>query len=341
MSTPVARKALVAVVAVFAAVVAGFVAYDFYGRDDDVLRIYGSIDMRTVSLAFEEAGRIAAVNVEEGMRVKAGEELAELERRRYEIARETAAAQVAVAQKELDLQLAGSRAEEIDAARAQLRAAEASYELARRTCSRETKLGVATTRMRMDEACSQARVSLAQTQAARKQLELLLAGTRIEQIDVARANLRLAQASLADAQRALENCTLTAPAAGVIRSRLREKGDMVSASVPVYEMAIMEPLWIRAWIDEVNLSKVAPGMAVHVKVDSFPGRMFEARVGFVSTVAEFTPKTVQTEDLRTSLVYEVRLVLNDREGLLRQGMPVTVEIPSAETNGPWKLGSGL
>ncbi len=322
-----ARKALAAAVIALAAVAAGFAAYDFYGRGDGVLRIYGSIDMRTVHLAFEESGRIDEVRVEEGMRVAAGDRLAQLERSRYEIARETAAAQVDVAQKELDLQLAGARVEEIDAARAQLRAAEASHELARRTCERESRLGMATTRMRVDEACSQARVSLAQAEAARKELELLLAGTRIEQIDVVRANLRLARAALADAERALANCTLYAPAAGVVRSRLKEKGDMVGASVPVYEVALMEPMWVRAWIDEVNLSRIAPGMKVRVRVDSYPQKTFEAHVGFVSTVAEFTPKTVQTEDLRTSLVYEVRATVRDPEGLLRLGMPVTVEIP--------------
>ena len=152
MSTRAAKKALGAFVAVLACVAAGFAAYDFYGRDDGLLRIYGSIDLRTVNLAFEEAGRIAQVRVEEGMTVKAGEELARLETRRYEIARESAAAQVGVAQKELALLLAGSRTEEIDAARAQLKASQASYELARRTCDRETKLGAATTRMRVDEA---------------------------------------------------------------------------------------------------------------------------------------------------------------------------------------------
>ncbi len=321
-----AKKALFAGIAAIALLVGAFAAYDFYGRDDGVLKIYGSIDLRTVNLAFEESGRIARVQVTEGAHVKAGEILAQLDDTRYRIALETAEAQVGVAQKELDLLLAGSRQEEIDAARAQLAAAQASAKLAQRTCSRETRLGDATTRLRVDEACSQARVSAAQEEAARKELDLLLAGTRIEQIDVSRANLRLAQASLADARRALSNCTLRAPSEGVIRTRLKEAGDMVSASVPVYEMALMEPMWARAWIDEVNLGRIAPGAHVAVRVDSYPDKTFDAVVGFVSTVAEFTPKTVQTEDLRTSLVYEVRATISDPEGLLRLGMPVTMEI---------------
>ena len=128
------------------------------------------------------------------------------------------------------------------------------------------------------------------------------------------------------AQRALENCTLLSPSEGVIRTRLREKGDMVSAQSAVYELALMNPLWARVWVDEVNLGRVAPGQKVRVKVDSYPDQTFEAVVGFVSSVAEFTPKTVQTEDLRTSLVYEVRATVADPQGLLRLGMPVTVEL---------------
>ena len=278
-----------------------------------------ALTCRTVELAFEESGRIEEVLVEEGMRVAAGQQLATLQKRRYEIARETAAAQVNVAQKELQLLLAGSRQEEIDAARAELEAAQASHRFAQRTCARETKLGDATTKLRVDEACSQAKVSLAQARAAQEKLDLLLAGTRIEQIEVARANLKLAEASLADAQRALENCTLVSPSEGVIRSRLREKGDMVSAQ--------------RVWVDEVNLGRIAPGQKVRVRVDSYPDRVFEAVVGFVSTVAEFTPKTVQTEDLRTSLVYEVRATLADPQGLLRLGMPVTVEVDALPAEG--------
>lgn len=296
------------------------------GSADGQLKIYGSVDMRTVDLAFEESGRIGSVLVEEGDTVKSGETLARLEAERYVIAEANARATLDVRQKELDLLLAGSRVQEIDAARATYQAELAAARLSERICRREQKLGQATTRQMVDQACSQARVAAAQAEAARKNLDLLLAGTRIEQIDVARANVALAQTVLQDAQRALRNCELKAPADGVVRSRLREKGDMVSASVPVYEMALMNPLWVRAWIDEIHLARIAPGQKVKVYTDSFPQQAFEGTVGFVSTVAEFTPKTVQTEALRTSLVYEVRVTVADPQGLLRLGMPATVVV---------------
>lgn len=290
------------------------------------VRIYGSVDMRTVSLAFEESGRIGKVLVEEGGTVKAGETLALLETDRYDIALANAQAALQVRRKELDLLLAGARPEEIDAARATYKAAQASAELNSRICTRQQKLGQATTVQMVDQACSQAHVAQAQALAARKNLDLLLAGTRIEQIDVARANVELAGAQKEDAVRALRNCELKAPSDGVVRNRMKEKGDMVSAATPVYELALMDPLWVRAWIDEVNLGRIAVGQKVRVYCDSFPEQSFEGTVGFVSTVAEFTPKTVQTEALRTALVYEVRVTVSDPHKQLRLGMPATVEL---------------
>ena len=160
--------------------------------------------------------------------------------------------------------------------------------------------------------------------AAQKNLDLLVAGTRIEQIEVARAQVGLAQTTLAEARRSLAACTLKAPSDGVIRSRLKEKGDMVGASNAVYELALMNPVRVRAWVDEINLGRVKMGQKVKILVDAYPEKQFEGTVGFISTVAEFTPKTVQTEDLRTALVYEVLVTAADPEGLLRLGMPATV-----------------
>ena len=289
----------------------GYVYVSDRNAAGDSLKIYGSVDMRTVDLAFEESGRIGQVLVEEGDTVKTGDVLAKLDDERYAIALDNARATLEVRQKELDLLLAGSRVEEIDAARATYKANAASAALAQRICKREQKLGRATTEQMVDQACSQARVSQAQALASKKNLDLLLAGTRIEQIDVARANVALAKTGLDDAARALRNCELKAPSDGIVRSRLKEKGDMVSAASPVYE---------------VNLGKIAVGQKVKVFSDSYPQEPFEGTVGFVSTVAEFTPKTVQTEALRTALVYEVRVTVQDPHHRLRLGMPATVQL---------------
>ncbi len=320
------KKKIAAVVMLTAVACSAFWAYSEYANRQTELKLYGSIDMRTVDLAFEESGRLESVLFEEGANVKAGEVVAKLDDTRYRIARDSAAAQVGVAQAQLDLLLAGSRVEEIDVAKAKLKATEAQLILSERTCKRYRDMGKAASALARDQACYTAGVDRATRDEAKRTLEMLLAGTRVEEIEVARATLKQAQTTLADAQRALNNCSLYAPSDGVIRSRLKEPGDMVSASAPIYEVALMNPLWARVYIDEVNLGRIAMGQKVSVTADSFPDKTFEATVGFISTVAEFTPKTVQTEALRTNLVYEVRLTVSDPEGQLRLGMPVSAKL---------------
>ena len=319
------KKKVIGLVVAAALVAGGALAFKHFNRDDG-LKLYGSVDMRTVDLAIEESGRLAEVLVYEGATVKAGEVIARLDDRRQRLAFEKSQNQVAIAQAQLALLEAGARTEQIDVARANLKAAQEALALSDRNCKREKQLGSATSAQQRDQICSQAKVDAAQKEAAQKQLDLLLAGTRAEEITISKANLAAAQTAMADAKRALDNCALVAPSNGVIRTRLKEPGDMVTSNAPVFELALMDPLWVRAWVDEVNLSRIKMGDKVNVYSDSFPNAPFMGTVGFISTVAEFTPKTVQTESLRTSLVYEVRLTVEDPDGKLRLGMPVTVQV---------------
>ena len=325
MLPPNKKKLVLALIAILIVGLAVWVIKGF-NQDDGSLKLYGSIDMRTVDLAFEESGRVEAVLVKEGAPVKAGDVLAKLDDTRYRIARDRAQAQVQVADSQLTLLLAGSRLEEIEAGKARLRAAKANRVLSEKICAREKQMGNASSQQARDQACYAAAANRAAADEAQKVLDLLLAGTRIEEIDVARATLNEAKVALADAERALNNCVLRAPSDAVVRSRLKEAGDMVGASAPIFELALMQPLWARVYIDESNLGQIAMGQSVEVTVDSFPNEHFSATVGFISSVAEFTPKTVQTEALRTHLVYEVRLTVDDPENRLRLGMPVTARL---------------
>ena len=124
----------------------------------------------------------------------------------------------------------------------------------------------------------------------------------------------------------LADAELLAPIDAVVRSRLMEPGDMASPQRPVFSLAITDPKWVRAYVSEADLGKVHPGTKATVTVDSFPDRGFDGWVGFISPVAEFTPKAVQTEELRTSLVYEVRVFVKDPADDLRLGMPATVHL---------------
>jgi HlyD family secretion protein len=167
-------------------------------------------------------------------------------------------------------------------------------------------------------------VASAKLAVNQKALELELAGPRKEDIAQAEADLRADEAQLSLLKQELADAELVAPQDGVIRSRLMEPGEMASPATPVFSVAIVDPKWIRAYVSEPDLGKVHPGDGASVMVDSFPDRHFEGWVGFISPVAEFTPKTVQTEELRTSLVYEVRVFVKDPSDDLRLGMPATV-----------------
>jgi HlyD family secretion protein len=187
-----------------------------------------------------------------------------------------------------------------------------------------------------------------QAEAQRDQLEqaYLMAriGPRKEDIAQAEAQLRMNLAQLTLLKQQLDDFELVAPVDAsrknlqyVVRTRLLEPGEMSSPTKPVFSLAITDPKWVRAYVSEPDLGKVRKGMAAAVGVDSFPGQRFEGWVGFISPVAEFTPKSVQTEELRTSLVYEVRVFVKDPNDDLRLGMPATVflslnagESPSGE-----------
>jgi HlyD family secretion protein len=165
-----------------------------------------------------------------------------------------------------------------------------------------------------------------------KALDLTVIGPRKEDIAQNEAQLRANEAQLGLLRQQLVDAELIAPVDSVIRTRILEPGDMASPQRPVFTLAITDPKWVRAYVSEPDLGKVHSGMAATVRVDSFPNRRFDGWVGFVSPVAEFTPKTVQTEELRTSLVYEVRVFVKDPSDELRLGMPATVYLNLEQTS---------
>ena len=152
-----------------------------------------------------------------------------------------------------------------------------------------------------------------------------------QDLDGAKAALDMAQARLAVSDQELADAELVSPCQAVVRSRLLEPGEMVSPQRPIFNLAITDPKWIRAYVSEADLGKVHEGMKASISTDGFPGQIIPGWVGFISSVAEFTPKAVQTEDLRPNLVYEIRVFVQDARDELRLGMPATV---SLELNPP-------
>ncbi len=294
--------------------------------------VYGTIDIRQVSLSFNDSDRIAQLLVQEGDRVGRGQLLATLDRTRPKANADKVAADVEAAQKTLTRLLDGSRPEEIAEARAALAAAVATEVNARINFVRYSKLSPsgAETRQNRDNAEQTLKVATANRQAAEQALALAVEGPRWEDIAVARAQLASAQAALVYANQQLKDAELLAPADGFIEDRILEPGDMVTPQAPVFTLDLTEPVYARAYLPERQLGQVRPGMRAVIETDAYPGEEFPAWVGFIATTAEFTPKTVETTEIRTELVYRMHVYACNPDGRLRLGAPVSVKIPLAD-----------
>lgn len=334
------RKLPIRIVAVIvlAALAAG--AYYWYAGQQDkgdaaVVRLYGNVDIREVDLTFNNSEHIDTLLVEEGDRVTRGELLATLHSDRLQAEVEAAEANVASRQAALARLLAGSRPEEIRQAQADVRAAQARVTNAQATYRRTLSLesAKAASQQSVDDARASLDAAQADLKVAREALELARVGPRQEDIDEARAALRAEQARLLLAREVLKDASLYAPADGVIRNRLLQPGDMASPQKPVLTLALNDPVWVRVYVPETLLGRVAPGMTASVTTDSFPDKTYTGWVGFVSPTAEFTPKNVETPELRTRLVYQARVMVCNPGHELRLGMPATVTLDVAPDAG--------
>jgi HlyD family secretion protein len=305
-------------------------------QESTELVLYGNVDLRQVQLAFNNSERIAEVKAQEGDRVKKGTVLARLDTSRLEPMVAQAEAQLA-AQNEVFKRLrSGSRPEEIAQARANLTSAQADLANVRRQYDRLKKLATvrlsdksevrAVSQEDVDNSKAALAVAEAKLIVQQKALDLALLGPRKEEVDEAEARYKANKAQLEFLKQQLADAQLVAPVDAVVRSRLMEPGEMATPQKAVFSLAIIDPKWVRAYVSEPDLGKIHEGMKAFVAVDSFPDKHFEGWVGFISPVAEFTPKTVQTQELRTSLVYEVRVFVKDPDNGLRLGMPATVHL---------------
>jgi len=236
----------------------------------------------------------------------------------------------AAAQRQIVARLrAGSRPEEISKAAADAEAARVDANNAQVAYRRQQELVARrfVAQQQADNARATAEAAAARLKSAQEALRLVELGPRKEDINAAQATLRSSEAALAVAQRDLAEASLLAPAEGIIQNRVLEAGDMASPQKTVLTLALTEPLWVRAYLSESELGRVRLGAAALVRTDSYPDKRYRAWVGFISPSAEFTPKSVETQEVRTSLVYQVRVFVCAPREELRLGMPATVEIP--------------
>lgn len=292
------------------------------------LKLYGNVDIRGVDLGFRVGGRLLDVLKDEGDAVQAGELLARIDPQPYTHELAQAEAELAAAEADQRLKHAGYRSEDIEQARAALAESRVLAKEAERAHQRQLSLVGSRGTSKQDLETAEAALEGANQRvtANEAKLKLLESGFRPEEIAAADAKVAQAKAARASAALHIEDTELKAPSAGVVLTRALEPGAVVQAGAAVISLSLEKPVWVRAYVHEPNLGRVPPGTKVLLATDSRPDHPYHGKVGFVSPRAEFTPKSVETPELRTSLVYRLRIVVEDSDGSLRQGMPVTVSL---------------
>lgn len=298
-----------------------------FDKDDKTKKFYGNVDVRTVSLAYRVSGRIDEVYVDEGQKVKEGEILAKLDDSLY-------IQYVKQIDAKIDMQKAlisklekGYREEEIKKAKEKLLESEVRKNQLQKNFQRVEKLfkSGSISAQKYDDAKAEFEMSEATYMYAKDSYDMLEKGYEKEDIISAKANLASLQAQKNIYNINLQDTKLISPTNGTIITRIYEKGSIINPSQSVFEIAKDDEYWVRSYISEKYLGIIKIGQKVDIFTDS--NKKFQGRVSFISPIAEFTPKTVQTEELRTDLVYRIRIIIDNFDDTLKQGMPVTITFP--------------
>lgn len=322
------KRIVLAVVVLACLAAGGWWLYGGSRQPSPWLTLYGNVDIRQVEVGFRVGGRITELFREEGELVRTGERLARLDAKPYEEAFDRAAAQLSMQEIELAKMTAGYRTEDVEQARAALNGAQAVYDTAASSLRRTEQLRRqnAVSQQSLDEARATYGDALSRRNAAREQLRLMESGYREEDVRRQRAAVDAARAELASATTSLQDTELFAPQDGIVLTRVHEVGAVVQGGQTIYAVTLNNPVWIRAYISQPNLGIIYPGQEVLLSIDATPGKTYRGRIGFISPTAEFTPKTVETKEVRNDLVFRFRIIAEDPDNVMRQGMPVTVTL---------------
>ncbi|TLM67170.1 MAG: HlyD family efflux transporter periplasmic adaptor subunit [Deltaproteobacteria bacterium] len=294
-------------------------------------RLSGNIEVTDAEVSFRIAGHVRERLVKEGDRVGRGAVVARLESADLEQEVALRQAEVAVARATLAELEAGYRAEEVAQARAAVAQARAELTRAEADWHRQRALFAEGAVAARETEALRAAFDIARGRAeeAGQRLALLEKGFRPEQVAQARARLQQAEAAMELARTRLGYAELTAPFDAVVLAENAEPGEFVAAGTPVVTIGVLDPVWLRAYISELDLGRVKLGQTARVTIDTFPGKSYRGTVTFIAQDAEFTPKNVQTEKERVKLVYRLKITIPNPDRELKPGMPADAEIDVA------------
>lgn len=298
-----------------------------------VILASGTVETTEADLGFQAPGRIDSISVREGDRVAAGTALAWLDRAELLARRRAAEAQRTSARARLTELERGFRSEEIAQGRAAVRAAKQRLEDARRDLERTRNLfeGGAVSRQQLDHQETALTLAQSEHESAMERLEILEQGPREEQIAAQSGVLAQAQAAVAQIDALLANALIRAPFSGIITVRHRELGETVPAGAPVLTLMNPDDRWIRIYVREDQVGRLAIGLPATVTADAYRDRSYDGEVVFIASEAEFTPRNVQTTEERVKLVYRVKVrVTGDPSFDLKPGLPADVRLDTSQ-----------
>jgi len=318
-------------IVILALVIAGLLYY-FFTRDkkegNDFIKVSGNIETTEVGMGFKISGRIMSLSVQEGDWVDKGKVLAKLDdedlRHRFELAR----AILNSAQAKLSKLLAGSRPGEIREAEAVLFQAKSDLENKQAHYERMKPLfgrGIIP-KETLDNAEAGYKIAKASFQKATENYLLVKEGPRKEDIEDARAQVEQARVSLKLTETQLSYALLYSPHSGVVLVKVSEIGEVVNPGTSVLTLADLENVWLKAYIPETDLSRIKWGQEVIVTTDLQPKKEYKGKISFISSQAEFTPKSIQTEKERVTLVYRIKVDIPNPDRELKPGMPADGKI---------------
>ena len=312
---------------VIAAAAAGLAACSGNGGRGEITAS-GTIEAVEVNVAAKVGGQVQSRPVDEGSRVKPGDILAVVDHAALDIQLRQAEAGVDLAKAELVLLRNGARQEDIRQAEAALSQAEANLRVAADDARRMRALAASgsVTPKQRDDAEARLTVAEAQRRAADEALAKMRRLARPEEIDAAEARLAQAVAAADLLRKTIADCTVLAPSAGVVTRKAVEPGEFVSPGSTVVTVSELDSVHVMIYVTEKELGQVRLGDAAEVSIDAFPGRGFPGKVTYISPEAEFTPKNIQTKEDRVKLVFGVKVEIENKEGLLKPGLPADATI---------------
>ncbi len=284
------------------------------GDSKNVIEGSGTIEGTDVNIGMEAAGRVTAVRVQEGTRVRPGDTLLVLDDTEYQIQRRQAEANLASFESQYRLALEGSRQEDITQAEAAFAAAQTDYQRMKGLLASQT-----ITQKQYDD-------SYTRFVAAQQTYEKLRTGMRPEEINNARVRREYASAQLDLLKKKVRDCILISPTEGVVTLRSIEPGELVGIGTNVFRVTYLDRVNLMIYVNEQELGRITLAQSAEVRIDAFASRTFGGRVVYIAPTAEFTPKNVQTKEERTKLVFGVKIEIDNPDGALKPGLPADARL---------------